>query len=37
MALFAKPIERLIRELSKFPGVGAKTATRLAFYILSGG
>ncbi len=34
MALFAKPIERLIRELSKFPGVGAKTATRLAFYIL---
>lgn len=34
MALFAKPIEKLIRELSKFPGVGAKTATRLAFYIL---
>ena len=34
MAFFAKPIERLIRELSKFPGVGAKTATRLAFYIL---
>ncbi len=34
MALFAKPIERLIRELSRFPGVGAKTATRLAFYIL---
>jgi recombination protein RecR len=34
MALFAKPIERLIRELSKFPGVGAKTATRLAFYIM---
>ena len=34
MPLFAKPIERLIRELSKFPGIGAKTATRLAFYIL---
>ena len=34
MALFAKPIEALIRELSRFPGVGAKTATRLAFYIL---
>jgi len=34
MAFFAKPIERLIKELSKFPGVGAKTATRLAFYIL---
>lgn len=34
MAVFAKPIERLIRELSKFPGVGEKTATRLALHIL---
>lgn len=34
MAIFAKPIERLIRELSKFPGVGEKTATRLALHIL---
>ena len=31
---FAKPITRLIKELSKFPGVGEKTATRLAFQIL---
>ena len=34
MGIFAKPIERLIRELSKFPGVGEKTATRLALHIL---
>ena len=31
---FAKPIVRLIRELSRFPGIGEKTATRLAFHIL---
>jgi len=28
------PIHRLIGELSRLPGVGEKTATRLAFYIL---
>src|ERR1700760_233661 len=28
------PIQRLIREFSKLPGVGQKTATRLAFHIL---
>jgi recombination protein RecR len=28
------PIGRLIRELSRLPGVGEKTATRLAFHIL---
>ena len=28
------PIGRLVRELAKLPGVGEKTATRLAFYIL---
>jgi recombination protein RecR len=28
------PIGRLIRELAKLPGVGEKTATRLAFHIL---
>ncbi len=28
------PIGRLIRELAKLPGVGEKTATRLAFYVL---
>ena len=34
MAFFAKPVLQLIRELSKFPGIGEKTATRLAFHIL---
>ena len=28
------PIFRLVRELAKLPGIGEKTATRLAFYIL---
>ena len=30
----AQPITRLIEELSKLPGVGAKTASRLAMHIL---
>ncbi|MBI4125855.1 MAG: recombination protein RecR [Deltaproteobacteria bacterium] len=30
----AKPIERLIHELVKFPGVGEKTAVRFAFHVL---
>lgn len=34
MIFFAKPIARLIREFTKFPGIGEKTATRLAFQIL---
>ncbi len=28
------PIQRLIRELSRLPGIGQKTATRLAFHVL---
>lgn len=31
---FAKPIIQLIRALSRFPGIGEKTATRLAYQIL---
>lgn len=27
-------LQRLVTELSKFPGIGRKTATRLAFYVL---
>ena len=27
-------IQRLVRELSKLPGIGQKTATRLAFHVL---
>ena len=39
MNYYAAPIARLIEELSKLPGVGNKTAQRLAFHILdmSGG
>jgi len=32
--LYAPPIQRLITELSRLPGVGGRTATRLAFHIL---
>ncbi len=32
---YAKPLAALIRELSKLPGIGGKTAQRLAFHILS--
>jgi len=32
---YALPIRRLIKELSNFPGVGEKTATRLALFILT--
>lgn len=34
MAKFAEPMARLIEELKKLPGVGAKSAQRLAFHIL---
>jgi recombination protein RecR len=34
MPMHAEPIERLINELSKLPGIGRKTAARLAFHIL---
>jgi recombination protein RecR len=30
----AEPINRLIRELNKLPGIGPKSAQRLAFYLL---
>ena len=33
--MFAPPVNRLIGELSKLPGIGQRTAQRLAFYILS--
>lgn len=34
MKAYAQPIKRLISELSKLPGIGEKTATRLANHIL---
>lgn len=34
MSSFAPPVQRLITELSKLPGIGSRTAQRLAFHIL---
>lgn len=35
MKYYAKPLNKLIVELSKLPGIGGKSAQRLAFHILS--
>lgn len=35
MKYYAKPLNKLISELSKLPGIGGKSAQRLAFHILS--
>ncbi len=35
MRQYAKPLNKLINELSKLPGIGGKSAQRLAFHILS--
>ncbi len=32
--LYAPPVQRLVTELSKLPGIGSRTAQRLAFHIL---
>ncbi len=34
MSAFPPPVERLIQELKKLPGIGEKTAVRLAFHLL---
>jgi recombination protein RecR len=34
MVEYAQPLHRLIEELRKIPGIGAKTAQRIAFYLL---
>lgn len=34
MAAFPPPVARLIEELTRLPGIGEKTATRLAFHLL---
>ncbi len=36
MSVYARPIAKLVEELAKLPGIGPKTAQRLAFYIISG-
>lgn len=35
MSMYAAPVARLIDEFEKLPGIGHKTAQRLAFYILN--
>ena len=34
MSSYAPPVQRLITELSKLPGIGTRTAQRLAFHVL---
>ncbi len=36
MAIYARPVERLITELSKLPSIGPKSAQRIAFHIVRG-
>ena len=35
MNQFPRPLAKLVGELSKLPGIGNKTAQRLAFHLLS--
>jgi recombination protein RecR len=37
MADFAEPLARLIQEFRKLPGIGQKSAQRLAFHVMRGG
>ena len=36
MTTYPAPLARLVQELSKLPGIGEKTAARLAFHLLKG-
>ncbi|MFQ5683140.1 MAG: recombination mediator RecR [Candidatus Binatia bacterium] len=36
MTTYPSPLSRLIRELCKLPGIGEKTASRLAFHMMKG-
>ncbi len=36
MAIYARPVERLITELSKLPSIGPKSAQRIAFHVVRG-
>jgi len=36
LATYARPVERLITELSKLPSIGPKSAQRIAFHIVRG-
>ena len=34
--MYSESVQKLIKEFEKFPGIGHKTAVRLAFYVLEG-
>ncbi len=36
MAPYARPVERLITELSKLPSIGPRSAQRIAFHVIRG-
>lgn len=36
MSAFPEPLRRLIRELKRLPGIGEKSAARIAFHLLAG-
>jgi len=36
LAIYARPVERLITELSKLPSIGPKSAQRIAFHVVRG-
>jgi recombination protein RecR len=36
LATYARPVERLITELSKLPSIGPRTAQRIAFHVVRG-
>jgi len=36
LAIYARPVERLITELSKLPSIGPRSAQRIAFHIVRG-
>ena len=35
MEYFVPPVEILVEQFAKLPGIGRKTATRLAFHVLN--
>jgi recombination protein RecR len=36
LATYARPVERLITELSKLPSIGPRSAQRIAFHVIRG-
>ena len=36
MEYFSKDMDRLVQELSRLPGIGPKSAQRLAYFLING-